>query len=209
MELYRESDVFKIQYFVSFEMHWTSQSLILHILVWYVQFWRRSLLRIRYMGLRIWTHCQKVNIAATRRSKNLNRRHFVFKLSKKISALNPEKEAMKNVVLDIAQPRCLHNFDTEDSRITLSAFSFLLERGFCDCGRCNCTENWSGPSCSCSTSLEGCTKDEVRLNLSFADHLITLRSFGVRTSSQLFLFHNANLPSSYITVLESAPGTLV
>jgi len=35
------------------------------------------------------------------------------------------------------------------------------ERGFCDCGACNCTENWSGPSCSCSTSLEGCTKDEV------------------------------------------------
>lgn len=93
--------------------------------------------------------------------------------------------------------------------ITLSSFSFLSERGFCDCGRCNCTENWSGPSCSCSTSLEGCTKDEVRLNLSLADHIIALRSFCACTSSQLFLFHNANLPSSYITVLESAPGTLV
>ncbi|PFX28360.1 Integrin beta-1 [Stylophora pistillata] len=33
------------------------------------------------------------------------------------------------------------------------------ERGVCDCGQCKCKENWSGPSCSCSKDLNGCTKD--------------------------------------------------
>ena len=44
-------------------------------------------------------------------------------------------------------------------------YSVPTERGFCDCGQCKCTENWSGPSCSCSRDLEGCTKNGVRLTL--------------------------------------------
>lgn len=35
------------------------------------------------------------------------------------------------------------------------------ERGDCDCGQCKCKENWSGPSCSCSKDLDGCTKNGV------------------------------------------------
>lgn len=116
---------------------------------------------------------------------------------------------MKNVVLDIVYLRCLYNFDMEDSRIILFVFFFLLECGFCDCGRCNCIENWSGFFCSCSISLEGCIRDEVRLNLFFVDYFIILRSFGVCILSQLFFFYNVNLISSYIIVFELVLGIFV
>ena len=55
------------------------------------------------------------------------------------------------------------------------------ERGFCDCGQCKCTENWSGPSCSCSRDLKGCTKNGVRLTLSSLDYLLTLKVFVAST----------------------------
>ena len=37
-------------------------------------------------------------------------------------------------------------------------------RGSCDCGRCNCTGNWTGPSCSCSSDTSECVKNGVRMN---------------------------------------------
>ena len=40
---------------------------------------------------------------------------------------------------------------------------FLLgpDHGQCVCGNCSCNGNWTGPSCSCTTSTEGCMKDGV------------------------------------------------
>lgn len=40
---------------------------------------------------------------------------------------------------------------------------FLLgpDHGECVCGNCSCNGNWTGPSCSCTTSTEGCMKDGV------------------------------------------------
>lgn len=42
-------------------------------------------------------------------------------------------------------------------------FLFLLgpDHGQCVCGNCSCNGNWTGPSCSCTTSTEGCMKDGV------------------------------------------------
>ena len=37
-------------------------------------------------------------------------------------------------------------------------------RGSCDCGRCKCTGNWTGPSCSCSSDTSECVKNGVRMN---------------------------------------------
>ncbi|KAK3731233.1 hypothetical protein QZH41_015654, partial [Actinostola sp. cb2023] len=33
------------------------------------------------------------------------------------------------------------------------------EQGTCDCGKCHCYGNWTGPSCSCTTEIDGCMND--------------------------------------------------
>ncbi|KAL9966542.1 hypothetical protein ACROYT_G024630 [Oculina patagonica] len=38
------------------------------------------------------------------------------------------------------------------------------EHGQCVCGNCSCSGNWTGPSCSCTKSTEGCMKDGVLCN---------------------------------------------
>ncbi|RMX49047.1 hypothetical protein pdam_00024130 [Pocillopora damicornis] len=38
------------------------------------------------------------------------------------------------------------------------------DHGQCVCGNCSCNGNWTGPSCSCTTSTEGCMKDGVLCN---------------------------------------------
>lgn len=39
-----------------------------------------------------------------------------------------------------------------------------LERGECVCGNCNCSGNWTGPSCSCTKRTDSCFKDGVLCN---------------------------------------------
>lgn len=63
-------------------------------------------------------------------------------------------------------------FDMSLSSVIQIPFFFFFFRllssgpdhGVCVCGNCSCSGNWTGPSCSCTKSKEGCMKDGVRLS---------------------------------------------